>query len=184
MPFENFYREADQYSHRWRLCLISAIFFIAAYFGFPILVSWILTPSKPNLKFEPAVNKPDAGDAAALCRTLPKPERLSMTAFTENKTNDGAAQIVYSYQSERAPDEVMPQFLIWLDAEGGERVFDEVYGDRADGHKDLPDRALNFRDGNRRVSVLYFDLQKNDFNPFRQAQFEIVCTVEKFQPRD
>lgn len=180
MPFDNFYKAADQYSHRLRWCLIAAVLFIAAYFTVPFFLMWLFesSPSPPGA-FKLAGNSPKMGDAVAICDSLPRPERFSMIDFTEQKTNNGSAQVSYLYKSERDADEVMPQFLIWFDAEGWQRVFDEGYG-----YEDVPDRAINFRSGNRRVSVLFFDFRKRDFNPPGKAQYEIICTVEKLQPRD
>lgn len=177
MPFENFYKAADQYAHRWRLCLIAAIFLIAAYFTVPFFLMWLFeaTPTPPT----PAASEKSRLKANRLCRDLPKPERFFLVNTEERKTEDGSATVVYTYTSERGIDEIMPPLLIWLESEGWERVFDEVYK-----YREMPDQVHNFRYRNQRVSVLYFDLQKRDFNPPGQPQFQIVCTIEKAGVRD
>ena len=171
MPFENFYKEADQHAHRWRICLITAIGFIAAYCGLPVFVSWLLTPSPSATT--PVVTKKQWREADELCQNLPKPERFSLINTERKKNANGAAKVVYTYSSERGLDEIMPQFLIWFEREGWEQFFDETYR-----REQNVNRVFNFRNGHRRISVLYFDWQANGFAAGR-THYEIVCTVEK-----
>lgn len=170
MPFEDFYKAADQHAHRWRLCLIAAIFFIAAYFSLPFFVKRLLTPP-PEVKS--AQTETVRGKADALCMSLPKPEQFFLTGVGEEKIADGAAKVEYRYRSQRSFEEIMPPYLIWFDEQGWERIFDEAYA-----RKGFADQVFNFRNGNRRVSVLYFNLQKNN-SQTAGAYYEIVCTVEK-----
>lgn len=172
MPFENFYKEADKHAHRLRLCVISAVFFIAAYFGLPFFVSWLLTPA-PAVENAPVATEAQRREADELCLNLPKPELFSLASVEEKKTANGAATIVYTYTSARGIDEVMPHFLIWFEKEGWQKFSDEVYR-----RENNVDRVFNFRNGSRRISVMYFNWQETPHS-VRQTRYEIACTVEK-----
>jgi hypothetical protein len=170
MPFEDFYKAADQHAHRWRLCLLASIFLIAAYFGVPILVKWVFAPTPPAVI--PPLTKSLRGKADALCMSLPKPEQFSLGGVSEEKFVDNAARVVYTYRTQRSFEEIMPQFLIWFDEQEWEQIFDESYE-----RKGILGRVFNFRRGSRRISILYFDPQKSN-NSNAEARFELVCTVE------
>lgn len=56
-----------------------------------------------------------------LCTNLPRPEKFEFISSYE-KSNFDSSTVIYSYNSIRGVEEIMPAFLVWFDENGWIRI--------------------------------------------------------------
>jgi hypothetical protein len=159
MPFENFYEESDKARRRWWKCVGLAFLLFTGYWAFAFSTmpdfegdrrtAENLDHAERQWRINERVRQVEN-----LCRYLPTPEKFFLVRQEVPKNFADSTSIVYRYNSNRAPAEIMPSFLLWFNANGWRSI-------SADG--------LMFKKENQTVSIRV--LKPYDF----VSGYEIQC---------
>jgi hypothetical protein len=117
MPFENFEKEFNKTDGNWQIGF-GAVFIGLFLYGMVCFFGAIFPASTEPVK-EGSTESERLRNVDALCSGLPKPEKfyyISREVAPSKKKNTTA--VLYSYQSSRTPDEIMPAFVLWLGENG------------------------------------------------------------------
>jgi hypothetical protein len=77
--------------------------------------SAVISSPKAQLK---ASDKDAEQRVSALCESLPKPEKIYLTEKSVISSSSDFALVRYTYKSTRSWDEILPGFVVWLNANG------------------------------------------------------------------
>jgi hypothetical protein len=165
MPFEDFYKAEDEARRRWWKCVGAAILLYVGYWTIGLL---IVPDSKP-VEEPPRVRNNAASTSVRwsdverrrrrveeLCENLPKPEKFHLAVEDIMIEDVNSTLIRYAYKSDRAWEEIMPSFLIWLNA---------------NGWKPLPSNESTFTKNNQTIA---FNKVLNDL-----VNYEIYCSEKR-----
>ena len=164
MPFDNFYEESDKAARRWWKCFGLAFLLFAGYWAVGLSIAPepppVEQPSRetrpPRIAEPPPVangDKERLRRVHELCATLPKPEKFYLTGAETLVDSADSTLVRYAFKSKREWDELLPAFLIWLDA---------------DGWKALPSNSSTFTKNNQ--SIAFSTVLKDS------ANYEIYCS--------
>lgn len=162
MPFEDFYKADDEARRRWWKCFGAAILLYAGYWTIGLLIAPAPPPAEPRREIQPSppylesINLERRRRVNELCTGLPKPEKFRLVEKTIVVENYDLTVIRYAFKSERSWDEIMPGFLIWLNA---------------NGWKSLPNDISTFVKDNQ---TIVFIIIAND-----TVNYEILCSEKK-----
>jgi len=158
MNFDNFIEERNK--RDLRLGLIAVPVFILVFAGF----SFWLFASRPDphqieqkrLRQSVAIMSADEARrkrVEELCSSLPRPEKFQFSDKEIKIESEDLALVRYTFKSARDWDEIMPTFLVWLNA---------------NDWKSLPDNQTTFTKGNQTIA---FSKVLGD-----SVNFEIFCS--------
>src|SRR5215213_1498022 len=166
MSFENFYEESDKAARRWRKCIGAAFLLVIAYWTVGLLIAPepknTVEQSNNTVEQPPRITEPPpvvSGDkerlrrVKELCANLPKPEKFYLIGTETLVDSPDLTLVRYTFKSNREWDELMPAFLIWLNA---------------DGWKALPTNSSTFTKNNQTIA---FSTVSGDL-----ANYEIYCS--------
>jgi hypothetical protein len=126
MPFDNFYEESDKARRRWWKCFGAAILLFTGYWAAGLLIAPEPKPVEQFVEQTGIIQTPVmiTGDKERLrrvndlCTYLPTPENFHPADKRTLVENPELTLVRYSFKSDRTWDEIMPSFLIWLNANG------------------------------------------------------------------
>jgi hypothetical protein len=155
MPFGNFYKESDQNAYRWRVIvgltsLVVIVYFFAASLNYMRYLADQEKLGNESNRIQ-HINK--------ICNNLPLPNSFRIVRRNLPISDDDSTLIVYYYQSKHSLEEMMPEYLDFLN-----RL-------NSDGWKSVANKHLVFEKNNQIISIFE---TKSDF-----ANYEIRCSEEE-----
>jgi len=161
MSFENFYEESDKAARRWWKCVGAAFLLFIGYWTVGLLATPDPQPvQQPREIQQPplvkSINTERRRRVNELCINLSKPEKFHLADKTIVVENHDLTLIRYSFKSDRSWDEIMPFFLVWLNA---------------NGWKSLPNNKFTFIKDNQAIA---FRTVAND-----TVNYEILCSEKE-----
>jgi hypothetical protein len=161
MPFDNFYEESDKARRRWWKSIGLAVLLFFAYWtvGFLIIPEpKTSAPRSPEAQTAPvkSIDQERHRRVHDLCAYLPTPEKFYLEEKSTLAESPDFTLVRYSFKSERTWDEIMPSFLLWLNA---------------NGWKTLSNNQSTFTKGNQTIA---FD------QPYGQTNYVIYCSEKDF----